>query len=267
MINRDELLDLIPAYAIGALDEDERIELEALLKQDAEAQSLLQEYESMASILSFAVPQRPAPAHLRGDLQKRLTARRQNSAGDQTESLIEDIVPETEISQSRILPFPTTVISTVAAMLIVLIGFIFVVSSGILNLDNTSELHPNELLYNNIVAEAGFERYAISPELADTANGELVVSADGSQAILQIASLPDTTDEESYQLWLISDEEVVSGGIFHWASGHGPYFIAIDHPVDDLLALGMTIEPFDGSPLGNSPTGERLFAVSVASAQ
>lgn len=267
MMNRDELLDLIPAYAIDALDEDERIELEALLKEDTEAQSLLREYEAMASTLSFSVPQRPAPAHLRGDLQNRLIAQRKNSTANQVESVDDDIAPETKPSQSRILPFPAIIISAIAAMLVILIAFIFLVSSGILNLDNPSELHPNEVLYNSIIAEAGFERYAISPELAHEANGELVVSADGSQSILQIASLPDATEEESYQLWLISDEEVISGGIFHWATGHGPYFIAIDRPVNELLALGMTIEPFDGSPLGNAPTGERLFAVSVASAQ
>jgi anti-sigma factor RsiW len=34
---QEELFDLIPAYAIGALDEDERAELEAWLQSDPAA--------------------------------------------------------------------------------------------------------------------------------------------------------------------------------------------------------------------------------------
>ena len=262
-MNRDELLELIPAYAIDALDEDERIEVEALLKQDAEARALLRDYKAVVAVLPLAVPQRTAPAHLRGDLQKQLAERRQNSTGKQ-EAPVEDKTSHTESAQSRILPFPSAMIASAAAMIIVVIGIVFVLASGILAPD---DIHPNAIIYNDIVAQAGSGRYYVTPDTAPDVNGELVVSEDGSQAILRVASLPDTTDEESYQLWLISDEEVVSGGIFHWPTGHGPYYIAIDRPVADLVALGMTIEPFDGSPLANAPTGERLFAVSVASAE
>lgn len=264
-MNRDELLELIPAYAIDALDKDERIEVETLLKQDAEAQSLLQEYQVVASILPFTVPQRPAPAHLRDNLKSQLIARRQNSVDKKATPVAEKPQQKTKTGTARILPFPMSMIASAAAMIIVILGIVFVLASGILTPDNTSNIHPNAVIYNDIVAQANFERFSISPGVANDAEGELVVSADGSQAILRIASLPDTTEEESYQIWLIGNDEVVSGGIFHWPDGHGPYYVAIERPVADLVELGMTIEPFDGSPLGNAPTGERLFGVSIAS--
>jgi len=259
-MNRDELLELIPAYALDALDDDERIEVEALLNKDAEAQSLLQEYEDIAAILPFAVPQRPAPAHLRADLIARLSK--------PSVSLEEPVAkkPETQpgIEQkSKVVPFPTnTLITAAAAILVVAIGLV----AFLLNGNETSD-NPNEILFNELIEQDGSQRFTISPGTASEATGELVFSADGSQAVLRISSLPDTTDEESYQLWLIGEEHTQSGGIFHWPDGHGPYYVLIDHPIDELVSVGMSIEPFEGSPLGNAPTGERLFGVAIAQAQ
>ena len=71
---REELLNLIPAYAIGALDEQERIDFEAWLQTDPEAQAILADYQIVADHLVALAPLRPAPAHLQADLRQRLTA-------------------------------------------------------------------------------------------------------------------------------------------------------------------------------------------------
>ena len=57
-MTRDDLLELIPAYALDALDTDERAEVDSLLTSDAEAQQLLADYEAVASALVFHVPER-----------------------------------------------------------------------------------------------------------------------------------------------------------------------------------------------------------------
>ncbi len=92
-----------------------------------------------------------------------------------------------------------------------------------------------------------------------------MVTSDGEQAILRIASLPDRNEDESYQLWVIDGENVQSAGLFYWATGHGPYFIPIQHPLSEIGTIAMTIEPLEGSPLGDAPTGDILFGVDVTS--
>ena len=75
-MDRDTLIDFIPAYALGALDADECDAVEALLRADAEAQTLLVEYEAVAAHVALLAPPQAPPAHLAADLRARLAADR-----------------------------------------------------------------------------------------------------------------------------------------------------------------------------------------------
>ena len=46
-MDRETLLDLIPAYALGALDSEERAEFEAWLSTDSDGRRLLAEYQAV----------------------------------------------------------------------------------------------------------------------------------------------------------------------------------------------------------------------------
>lgn len=252
-MNREDLLELIPAYALDALDDDERGAVEALLRKDKEAQALLRDYEDITSVLAFTVPERPVPAHLKSDLKARLTERQATAVTH----------PSTQSqAQERVLPFRTRAWVTAAAILVIVIGIGY-----LLLRQPMTPIHPNEILYNEIIAGDDFVGYTVTPDYAENVEGQLVISEDNSQAILRIASLPDLEDEQSYQLWLVTEEGTQNAGIFRWATGRGPYFVQVDPSIENLVALGMTLEPENGSPLGDSPTGPRLFAVEIASAQ
>lgn len=251
-MTREDLLNLIPAYAIGALDDDEQIALENLLQTDAEAQERLQDYTAIADILTFAVPERPAPAHLKADLKARLAARPKIVPKD---TPVQNITPS---KSPGLLSFTSVAIASAAILLLVL-GFWFVMTQL------EPQLAPNEGLFNEIVAQANIDRFAVAPVSADDASGELVVASGGEQSVLRIASLPDISEDQSYQLWVITGDTVQSIGIFHWTTGHGPYFVPIQQPITEIGTIAMTIEPFEGSPLGNEPTGDILFGVEVAS--
>lgn len=255
-MNRDLLLDLIPAYSIGALDDDERIALETLLKTDAEAQQILAEYESIADLLAFTVPERPAPAHLKADLKARLAKRPKLLAKPQ--HIIEKEAEDLPKKNPRLMSLPTILIGSVAAIVLLVISFSFIMTQ--LN----PELDPTEILFNDISEQSDVSRFGIASLVAENAEGELVVASNGD-AVLRIASLPDATEEESYQLWIIDGDNVQSAGIFHWTTGHGPYFIPIEQSLSDIGTIAMTIEPFEGSPLGDEPTGDILFDVDLNS--
>src|SRR5215207_10893992 len=93
-MDRDTLLDLIPAYALDALDDDERQQVAALLETDAEARQLLQDYRAVADVLPLMVSVREVPASTRTGLQQRLAERRSNQ-----------VVP-TEKSESKVRTLP-----------------------------------------------------------------------------------------------------------------------------------------------------------------
>ncbi len=257
-MTRDELLDLIPAYALDALDPDEKKQVEALLAHDRDAQTLLSDYEAVASVLALGVPTRPAPAHLRANLKAQLAQRPKQL--DQPQAT----APINNTKSSRPITFPSLMWGAAAALIIVAIGLI-----ALLLIDNNARTNsPAETLYNQLLQQDDSNRFAVIAEAADQATGDLLISANNTEAVLRVTSLPDTTSDESYQLWIISNDNTVqSGGVFDWATGHGPYYIVINpETISSLAAVGMTIEPFGGSPLENAPTGERLFAVSVAAA-
>lgn len=254
-MNRDELLELIPAYVLDALEEDERITVKAFIETDAEAQQLVQDYQAVTSVLPFAAPLHSAPSYLKADLQQRL-AKRQN------ESPPEKI----EITQ-KIIRFPYKILlSSVAAIIIFAVGILLFVNQS-------SPVEPTRvprglILYNEIIQQSSFQQFAVTPTGAKDSSGELVISEDGSQAVLRIAELPTIAENESYQLWLVREDSVESGGLFHWRTGHGPYYIImlLDHPTDEYIRFGMSIEPENGSPFPDAPSGIGLFRVVIAQA-
>lgn len=62
-MNRDEIVDLAAGYALGALDEEERVRFEALLAAgDGEARAALREFEAAVTSLTAETAETPPPA-------------------------------------------------------------------------------------------------------------------------------------------------------------------------------------------------------------
>jgi anti-sigma-K factor RskA len=257
-MKREKLLELIPAYALDALDKDERIMVKDLLETDVEAQQLLEEYTSITNILAFATPIQAAPRHLNEDLRQRLK-KRDNISEKKSEKIA---APKKNLSiQYRLF------ISSAAALIVMFIGIFFYVNQ---NGNNESTGVPKGLiLYNEIAEQSNPQRFEVSPTGAEHAIGELLVSEDGSQAVLRIAELPTIAENERYQLWLAQEEIVESGGLFYWPTGHGPYYIImpLERHISEYVRFGMSVEPENGSPNPNAPSGTPLFSIAVARAR
>jgi anti-sigma-K factor RskA len=288
MMDRNTLLELIPAYAVDALDADERQAVEAFIQSDPEAQAILADYEAITAMMSLAAPVRQAPAHLQGDLRSRLAARKTNhqpslastesSSAAQSDSTPSSaaqsdstppapqlkVLPKEE-KPSRVIPLAAWMVAAAAVVAVAIVG------GFLLFRPTTPEMSPIMLeakaSYDEIVADSSFVRYEVTAAENTSVEGELVVSADGSDAVLRIASLPQIESEQSYQLWVVTGEAPDSFGVYHWPTGHGPYYLKIDVPVEELQRLGMTIEPYEGSPHEHQPTGPSIFGIQVASAE
>jgi anti-sigma-K factor RskA len=248
-MDRDTFFDLIPAYALGVLDADERTEFEALLSADPEARRLLAEYQAVAEALVLTVLAIPAPAHLQVDLRQRLAHSRGTTPSTQA------IPPQ----KSRILLLRP--LAAVAAIILVL--------GAVLFWSATRVNAPNDVgaqLFAEIAAHETARRIALAPsEGHDELAGELITTADGSQAVIEVWRLPPLEADSTFELWLIDDSGARSAGTFQTENPDGPTYIVVplaDERLDDFDAVGVSIEPAGGSP-EQGPTGPRVFGVSV----
>ncbi|GIV81230.1 MAG: hypothetical protein KatS3mg051_0584 [Anaerolineae bacterium] len=248
-MSRDELLALLPAYALGALDPGERAAVEAWLPTDAEARALLAQYQAVADQLYVLAPARPAPAHLEADLRRRLAAERVTAARRRSGTTRFWLRGRTWLAA--------------AALLIVLLGATVLLQQ----LSESGTPTPDaSALYATIAAQADARRFAI--EAAEEANlrGELIVTASGDRAVIRVEQLPTLPPDQTFQLWLLDVEGTLrSGGIFRAQGDATHILVPLERPLTAYQRFGVSIEPAGGSPYPDRPTGPVVFRVYVNS--
>jgi anti-sigma-K factor RskA len=248
---REELLDLIPAYALGALDEDECTEFESWLVDDPEAQAILADYHAVAGHLLTLVPLRAAPDHLQADLRQRLAA--SPRAGVATRPGM--------LSQR----WMVWVVAAAALLVVAILGVLFV------QINSVNEASPTPgaaELYTQLVAQAGSSQYGIvAGEVDDEVSGNLIISSDGKQAVLCIWYLPSIAHDETFQMWLIDASGArTSGGLFQADPAQEAVYIRVpfDQSVTAYKGVGVSLEPAGGSPYADQPTGPRVLSVPLS---
>jgi anti-sigma-K factor RskA len=253
-MDKATLLDLIPAYALGALDTEEHAAVESLLAADAEAQALLAEYQATADLIVLTTPARRAPAHLTADLRQRLAASRPPAAPPAPVEPPLSILPPT--NQRNWLPLALGMAAAVAIVL-----------AGVLLLMRGTAPNPAAELYAQIVAQADVRRTPVQGMAAATATGEMVATADGTKAVIKVSQLSPLAADKTFQLWLIDDSGPRSGGLFVFDKPDTANYIVVplDKPVSGYKSFAVSIEPKGGSPNPKAPSGDVAFGVNVAS--
>lgn len=240
-MDRNELLDLIPAYALEALDPDEKRQVEVLLKTDTEAQQILAEYQDITNHLILATPARVAPSHLQDDLRKRLAANRPIPA----------VIPSVPMRPVRRPMNVWLPLLATAAIIAIVFGAI-----SYLNRDKAKEL------YDQIVAMPDHLTMPI-PDKDGNPIGEMVASADGLQAVIRMTRMPTLQSDRAFQLWLIDDGGAHSGGVFGSKPPDSVYFVTVPlkKNVLDYKAFGVSVEPAAGS---DAPSTTPIVVISTA---
>ena len=108
--------------------------------------------------------------------------------------------------------------------------------------------------------EANPDRLVSMLRPADTAaagRGMMVTSSDGRDCLLAVLDLPALNGGEVYQVWLIKDDVMTSGGVFTVDStGYGQTVIRPTNPMWEFDSIGITVEPAGGS---SGPTGQQVL--------
>ncbi len=236
------LLDLLPAYALGALSDEERAQVEAFLAASPKAQAELQHYQGTLAAMATLVPARKAPARLNDEFRKQLAAAESSAttaAYPPAPPL--SIVPKPQRRRSPLL-------IALAAVIVVAIGLV-----AVLALTNESRA------IQGILSNPAAVRVNLNPQRNAQGTVALVTVPNDTKGVV-VAQLPTLPDDKQYQLWLIGDQQIKGTGVFSAKQISEQILITLADQPAKYKAVGLTIEPAGGSP---QPSSAPIFLAQL----
>lgn len=249
-VDCQELLELVPAYCVNALDSDEQALIEAGLASCPELHTEIAAYKAMSERLLFSVPSMEPPPDL---ILKVLAASSRPAPQAQPKSTHPPVVPLFSRMPVRLLA------GAAAILLVAFIGANIYWAGKVGNLENenenlTAQLQPNEESFPQPIAN-GIPQSLQLTSADVTTNGTLswVPSLDNQRWVAWFVAREFTVLEEgqSYQLWLSrTGEEPLAVGAFSVGdNGSGAVLFEIDEPIESFNKVFITIISPDGATL------------------
>lgn len=252
-MTREEIGELAAAYALGALEADDRARFEALLRVgDVEALGALQEFEDTLAGLAAAAPATPAPA-VKAALMARIAAAPRAARAS---------APVRALPPRRRAIWPAVLSGAMAA------GLAAIVVGWTVSASYEKRLDALARDADRIRAELRGQQ-AVIAILRDPATQVVALAglppAPGARArmmwhaqaggVFVATGLPAAPEGKAYQLWAIAGTNApVSAGVFSVdASGTGSLSVRPLPGVSTVNAFAVTLEPAGGLP---APSGE-----------
>jgi hypothetical protein len=244
----DEYTDLLGAYALDAVEPDERERIELHLVECPRCRAEVSEHREVAAFLSQSGAQAP------DGVWDRIVSELSPPAPPMRMRL-EPVASDVEASNG---PSPVAAVTPIgaarsarsktmlaflaaAACIVAVLGFVTVGQSNRLNrLESAVDDQSIESLANDFVADS---EVMISLE-GDGGSAEAVVRESG-QGFLILDDLPAPADGNVYQLWGQVDETIISLGTFSDGSSVVPFSVDPNR-LDDLELVAVTQEKAPG---------------------
>ncbi len=248
-VGRGRYEDLAAAYALGALDDEERREFKEYLTQHPELQAEVEELDEAAKLLALAPQEYEPPPRLRRNLLELVGGEAGPSFADRRQR-----------SRLGALIGPAG-LGMAAAILAVLVGLV------VWNLslqDSNEELRADvrELQGESEALRADAEEirtYELQGSgAASRAHGQVMTTGEGP-AVLMAQDLPPAPEGQVYEAWVLHDGVPQPAGLFEPAGE--PAVVAIEAPLEGADAVAVTLEPDGGSPM---PTSDVLLTAPLA---
>lgn len=232
------VIDLLPAYALDCLDEEDLVRVSEHLAVCAECRAELRSYQAVTDQLALAVPDADPPTHLKRRLMDHIQPTRPKAFSHPRSSWWQRW---TEFMQR------TTPVWGLASLFLILM---LAVGNLLLWQRINQAETPTQAQAMRTVTLAG-------TQAAPGATGLIIISLDGRHGTLVVDDLPPLDPEQQYQLWLVQDGQRTSGAVFSVSrDGYGSVWVSSPQPLSSYSAFGITIEPAGGSP---GPTGDKVL--------
>ncbi len=217
------VLDLLPAYVLGSLEEAEAGRVGAHLAGCSRCRRELAGQQAVMDALANALPQADPPPELKRRLLHRLGGlRRGRQAGGVS---------------LRPGNLPAWGTAALALILVLAVGNLFLWQRA---------SRPEVL-----TGPQGMRAVALeNTEAAPGAGGIVIISANGENGVLVVDRLPQLPDGQEYQIWLFRDGQSTAGPAFS-VDESGYRGVRIQAPESLLVyqSVQVTVEAAGGSPL------------------
>lgn len=297
-LSHEDILEMLPAFVVGALDPDEMLAVDAYLVAHPELTEHVNKLEATLSNMAYAAPSRPLP--------KALHAKVMNRAHASLPARSQPLMPKTQTvrgtpsggpARPRSVPQPAprqgwlagvgewwrtrglytlSLAGTALATVVLSIALgralyqvdglrqqveeldqqVALIRSAKEQLEEQNIRLQSELdsQLNQMASLAGATQMVAlgGTEAAPDASGRLYLS--GQQATLVLSNLSGLDSNQIYQLWLIPHDgaPLPAGLLGHGGSGVETISLGLPTTLDDIGAVGISVEPLSGS---TAPTG------------
>jgi len=236
MLNDIHVLESLPAYVLGSLDDEEARQVTEHLTGCYLCRKELSAFQIVADQLLLAVPE-ALPSE---DLKLRLTERIQS-------------LNTKRVSQSAGWHFPRRLVP-VGAFAGLLLIFLLAFSNLLL----WQRINNLEVL----TGSRGMRAVALqSTDAAPNASGFVIIGADGKNGVLVVDKLPPLDATREYQVWLVRDSSNTSSAVFSVdENGYRGVRLTAPESLLSYSAVKITIAPTGGSI---DPDGEQVLNGSL----
>ena len=278
--------ELLPFYALDALNDEELELVEAYLKEHPEARQQIEEMASAVAALPYGVPPvEPSPGskvalmrRVAADQRATSSTRKQASSprgmrlgnifqafgmGVAIVAIVWAVILNTQLAQLRkeVSTLREAVVTQANSLEqinqlrseVSTLREVVVAQANSLEQINQSVDQINAKLPQEIpsaVLTISLKGTDVQPQ----AQGQLIVDPNSESAVLVIAGLHQLEAGKTYQVWLIDGGTPVSAGLLTVdENGQGVFIVSSEAAIGSFNALGISIEPEGGSP---QPTGD-----------
>ncbi len=254
----ERIEDLLALYALGALTDEERAQVDAYVADQPEARAQLAELIRAAAALPFAATPVEPPASLKAALMDRVRA--DARARSSSTAVRPPLSPVSRLVASLRGSLALPALAGASVLIAVAAGvWALALSAEVGRLcDETAALRRDLARQAEVIAQVsspGVRVMAIAgTDHQPAARGQLFADPNARSAVLVVADLLPLPEGQVYQFWLIRGETPVSAGTFEVDErGRALLPVTSDQAVGSFDAMGVSIEPDGGSP---QPTGD-----------
>ena len=239
MAMNTHVIELLPAYTLDCLDEEDMLLVTEHLAVCAACRAELTSYQGVVDQLAMAVPCNEPPVDLRRRLMAHVQPPRPRAISQPRPAWWQ------QLGRSlRALQHPAWGVASLALILALTASNVLLWQQV-----NRPGIVPNVQSMRSLAL--------MGTASAPTASGIVVISTDGEYGTLVVDNLPTLDKTQQYQLWLIQDGTRTSGAVFSVGQdGYGSAPILAPEPLTHYSSFGITVEPSRGSP---HPTGVKVL--------